>query len=610
VKVLVAEDDPVVGDAFEEALRAGYHGVFRSTGVADTIGRLGDGEVEVLILDVQLKDGTAWDVLDRISSPHPPFRVSLVTAVDLAPPQRWAHIPVFRKPLDHQRLMNAVAEAVAYQLFESHDLGEPGRQNWIERLLLADEPPLAVSVPIGLTAIALVTMVMIPIREVSVGAISASYMVVVLLIAAYAGLAVGVGGAVVAFLAYNFFTVQPYYTFEIASAPLVLNLLAFLAAAVVGAILIGTGRTVSRRQTSDAALSRLRLRLISQTLGVPSGQMADVIARVIREALPEGTQLVLVERSEQIPEWAPPGSVDLARLERRTVETRADGRLVLILPVGSEELVLVARAPVARMADRDRRILSFAANELSRVAEQLALLKAAEAAQQLRARDEAKNALLGAVSHDLRTPLSSMKVAVTTVLEPDLNLSESQRRRLLETVNTEADRLGQMIDHLLDLSRLEAGAFKLSQDQVDLARLTHDATDRVRLSSRREIRVEAAGDSTVVGDAVRLLEVVTNLVDNAARHSTPDTPILVTLRPDDGSVTVAVTDQGPGMSKEEQETLFRPFTKGARSVTGIGLGLAIARSIVQAHGGTIDVVSSPDSGTTMSVRIPRRALRD
>ena len=84
-------------------------------GVDDTVDRLGDGEVEVAILDVQLMDGTAWEVLDRIPSPHPPFRVALVTAVDFAPPQRWAHLPLFRKPLDHQGLMRAVAEAVPYE---------------------------------------------------------------------------------------------------------------------------------------------------------------------------------------------------------------------------------------------------------------------------------------------------------------------------------------------------------------------------------------------------------------------------------------------------------------------------------------------------------------
>lgn len=607
VRILIAEDDPIVGDAFEEALRAGYHSVFRSSGIDDTIGRLGDGEVDVAIIDVQLEDGTAWDALDRVPSPHPPFRVALVTAVDVAPPQRWAHLPVFRKPLDHQGLLNAVAEAASYHR-EAEATDEPGRQNWVERLLLADEPPLAVSVPLSLVAIALVTLLMIPIREEAFGAISAGYTVVVLLIAAYAGVTIGVAAAVIAFLAYNFFTVPPYYSFEIGSAPLVLNLMAFLAAAVVGAILIGTGRTLTRRQTSDAALSRLRLRLLSQTLEVPSNQLLDVITNVIRDALAESTHLALVEPFGEIPSWAPVASVELARAERRTVETRSANGPVLILPVDAEGLLLVASTSGSRMTDHERRILGFASTELSRVSERLELMRAAEAADRLQARDEAKNALLAAVSHDLRTPLASMKVAVTTVLEPSLNLSELQRRHLLETVNEETDRLGEMIDHLLDLSRFESGAFQLSRDEVDLAHLVHDAADRVRLASGREIEVDWTGDVGVVGDSVRLLEVVTNLIDNAARYSTPGTPILVTMRPEAGSVIVAITDHGPGMTREEQEKLFRPFTRGSRSATGTGLGLAITRSIVTAHGGNIEVVSSPGTGTTMAVRIPRRAL--
>jgi two-component system sensor histidine kinase KdpD len=610
VRILVAEDDPVVGDAFEEALRASHNTVFRTTGVDDTVGRLGDGEVEVVILDVQLKDGTAWEVLDRISSPHPPFRVSLVTAVDVAPPQRWAHLTVFRKPLDHQGLIRAVTEAVSYERAQADDVGEPGRQNWIERLLLADEPPLHISAPISLVALALVTLLVIPIREEALGAIGASYTVVVLLIAAYAGMTVGMAGAVVAFLAYNFFTVPPYYSLEIASAPLVLNLIAFLTAAVVGAVLIGTGRKLSRRQTSEATLSRLRLRLLSQSLDVPSGELIGVITRVIREALPDGTHLALVEPSSEIPEWTPAVSADMARFERRTVETRSANRPVLVLPVDTEGALLVASPPGTRITDQDRRILGFAASELSRVSEQLELLRAAESAEKLQARDEAKNALLAAVSHDLRTPLASMKVAVTTVLEPTLNLSDSQRHRLLETINGEVDRLGEMIDHLLDLSRLESGAFRLSQDQVDVTHLVHDAADRVRLASGRQIQIDSPGNASVVGDSVRLLEVVTNLLDNAARYSTPGTPILVAIRPEEGSVIVAVTDHGPGMTREEQDKIFRPFARGSRSGSGSGLGLAITRSIVTAHGGTIEVVSSPGSGTTMSVSIPKRALNE
>ncbi len=600
----------MVGDTFEEALRATHNSVFRATGVADTIGRLGDGEVEVALLDVQLMDGTAWDVLDRIPSPHPPFRVALITAVDVAPPQRWAHLPVFRKPLDHQGLLHAVAEAVPFGRSQPDDASEPSRRNWIERLLLADEPSWAVSVAVSLAAIAVVTLLMIPIREEAFGAISAGYTVVVLLIAAYAGMAVGLGGALIAFLAYNFFTVPPYYTFEIASAPLVLNLAAFFAAAVIGAILIGTGRTLARRQTSDAALSRLRLRLVSQALDVPSNELIDVIARVVREAMPDGTFLELIEPGKQIPDWVPAESADVARDERRTVEARSDNRPVLVLPVDASGVLLVASPPGTRITDQDRRILGFAASELSRVSEQMELLRAAEAAEKLQARDEAKNALLAAVSHDLRTPLASMKVAVTTALEPTLNLTEAQRHKLLETVDGEVDRLDGMIDHLLDLSRLESGAFRLSQEHVDVTHLVRDAADRVHLASGREIQVDSTGIASVDGDPVRLLEVVTNLIDNAARYSTPETPILVTIRPEEGSVIVAVTDHGPGMTREEQDKLFRPFTRGSRSGPGSGLGLAISRSIVNAHGGSIEVVSSPGTGTTMSVSIPRRAIHE
>jgi two-component system sensor histidine kinase KdpD len=316
----------------------------------------------------------------------------------------------------------------------------------------------------------------------------------------------------------------------------------------------------------------------------------------------------LLELTDDIPDWIPSVSYDVARLELRTIETRHGNRPVLLLPIDTNGMVLAASPAGTRLSDQDRRLLGFAATELARLSEKLDLLKAAEATEQLQARDEAKNALLAAVSHDLRTPLASMKVAVTTVLEPDLDLSEDQRRRLLETVNSEVDRLGNMIDHLLDLSRLESGAFRLSQDRVDLAGIARDAADRIRLSSGRIVQVESDGDANVTGDAVRLLEVITNLIDNAARYSSPGSPILATVRAGEGSVTVAVTDQGPGISLDEQEQLFRPFSRGPRAGSGSGLGLAISRSIVTAHGGTIEVVSKAGSGTTMSVNIPKRPL--
>lgn len=610
VRILVAEDDPMVGDAFEEALRAGYNSVVRTVGVDDTAGRLGDGEAEVAILDVQLQDGTAWDVLDRIPTSHPTFRVALVTAVDVAPPQRWAHLPLFRKPLDRQGLMRAVTEAVPYR--QQHE-DESRGPNWIEQLLLADAPPLWVSVPIAFLALGLMTLLVIPIRADAFGAISACYTIVVLAIAAYAGVAVGLLSALVAFLSYNFFTVPPYYTLRIASTSLLIDLLVFLAAATIGAVLVGTGRSLARRRASDAALSRLRLRLISQTVDVPSNQQIGVITRVLKDSVSSGVSLALLELTDEAPEWIPVDAFDQARLERRTVEARSGSYRsgsypVLLLPIDANGMVLAATSHSARIHDQDRRLLGFAATELARVAERVELLKAAEATGRLEARDEAKNALLAAVSHDLRTPLASMKVAVTTALEPDLDLSDVQKNRLLKTVDSEVDRLGTMIDHLLDLSRLESGAFRLNQDQVDLARLTQDAVDRVRLSSGRQIKVGTHGDGVVTGDEVRLLEVITNLIDNAARHSTPNTPILVTVRPEDGSVTVAVTDEGPGLSRDDQEQLFRPFTRLTRAGGGSGLGLAITRSIVTAHQGTIDVVSSPGSGTTMSVTIPRLPL--
>ncbi|MBA2336540.1 MAG: hypothetical protein H0V96_02075 [Acidimicrobiia bacterium] len=135
MKILLAEDDPVVGDAVEHALRSVHHSVRRTTGVADTVGLVGDGVADVVVLDIQLDDGSAWDVLDRIAVPHPPFRVCLISATDLAPQLRWSYIPVFRKPLDQDRLATAIGEAVTFSGSED----DPGlvvrpAVSWLERV--------------------------------------------------------------------------------------------------------------------------------------------------------------------------------------------------------------------------------------------------------------------------------------------------------------------------------------------------------------------------------------------------------------------------------------------------------------------------------------------
>jgi two-component system sensor histidine kinase KdpD len=560
----------------------------------------------VVILDVQLQDGTAWDVLDRTPFPHPPFRVALVSAVDVAPPLRWSHFPLYRKPLDRAGLLRAIEEAVPFESWaEDDDLPPP---DWLERFMTADEPPTALALIVSVLTVAVVTLMMIPLRETAPGAIGAIYAMATLLVAAYAGMRIGLVTAVLAFLARNFFTVLPYYTFEVANSSLVLDLVVFLITAAIGAIVVGTGRTLARRRATDAEMSRLRLRLLAQTADVPSGDVVEVIKRVIGTSLSESAVVAFLQPEDRPPDWCPPTLASQAQAEQRTVEGESEGRPVLVLPLDRGGSLLAATTSGSRLSNLDRLMLGFAATELGRVTERLRLLRKAEVAADLEARDEAKNALLAAVSHDLRTPLASMKVAITTVLEPSVELDEDRQHRLLETVNKEVDRLGGMIDHLLDLSRLESGAFQLKQDQVDLDALVQDAVDRVRLASDRQIRVDSDGIHTVTGDSVRLLEVVTNLMDNAARYSDPASPIDVSLRSEEGSVVISITDQGPGMTEEEQEKLFRPFTRGSRKGEGSGLGLAITRSIVQAHGGAIEVTSSPGSGTTMSVKIPRRAL--
>jgi two-component system sensor histidine kinase KdpD len=600
----VAEDDESLGAVYQEVLEARFHRVKRVAGVAETLAAL--EETDVALLDVQLLDGTAWDVLDRISSPHPQFRVALVTAVATAPPERWSHLPLFVKPLDRAGLEHALDAAVDFRTFGESTLIPPegGVTGWLERLLLADEPSPLVSIPITLGVLAITTLLMYAIKEEAFGAISAGYTVVVLMVAAFAGLRVGIGAAVLAFVLYDYFTIEPYFTFRIARAELVIDLFSFLAAALIGAFLVGTARRLARHRAAEAAVSRLRLRLLAETMQSKPADLVETATRVIREELSPGTRLELI--GDQAPPWVHAADLSRARSERRLVESTWGERPVLLQPAGSDGMVLAASPDAPRLGDLDRRLLSYSVGELGRLLEKAELMEEAASVERLRSQDEAKTALLAAVSHDLRTPLSSMKVAVTAMLGDDIPLTEEQRRRLLETVNVEIDRLAGMVEHLLDLSRLEAGVFRLDREPVDMAKVVWQATDRVRLSSGRVIDVAADRETEVTGDSVRLLEVVTNLVDNASRYSAPATPISVSVRSVADRVLLTVEDQGPGLTEDEVAKLFRPFIRSGSSRGGSGLGLAISRSVVEALGGTISVDSKLGRGTRVEVALPKR----
>jgi two-component system, OmpR family, sensor histidine kinase KdpD len=220
-----------------------------------------------------------------------------------------------------------------------------------------------------------------------------------------------------------------------------------------------------------------------------------------------------------------------------------------------------------------------------------------------------RTALLAAVSHDLRTPLASAKAAVTSLRSSDVSWSESDRTELLATADESLDRLTHLVDNLLDMSRLQAGALSLFPRATGLDEVVSRALDNLELRGRT-VRVDIPESLPAVeADPAILERVIVNLTENALRYAPPDSPPLLAASALGDHVELRVIDRGPGIPEEDRERMFVPFQRlgDTDNTTGVGLGLALARGLTEAMDGTLVAEDTPGGGLTMAVSLPAAA---
>jgi signal transduction histidine kinase len=213
------------------------------------------------------------------------------------------------------------------------------------------------------------------------------------------------------------------------------------------------------------------------------------------------------------------------------------------------------------------------------------------------------------VSHELRTPMAAVIGAARTLQQRWRELSPDQRESFLELIAGETNRLAELIGDVLDTSRIEAGTFSFRFQEVDLGQLVHDTVSNAQLG-QDEVRLLADVQSPlpeIRGDHDRLRQVLTNLIDNAIKYSPAEGEVEVRAYQENGRVLVDVRDRGPGIAKADQKLIFEKFgrvTGGGATRPGTGLGLFIARSIAEAHGGGLEVQSAPAQGATFTLELP------
>jgi two-component system sensor histidine kinase KdpD len=257
-------------------------------------------------------------------------------------------------------------------------------------------------------------------------------------------------------------------------------------------------------------------------------------------------------------------------------------------------------------ADDEQLLMTFV-DQAALAIERARLRDDAAQAAALAASDDLKTALLAAVSHDLRTPLASIKAAATSLLDESVAWNAESRRALLSAIDEETDRLTLMVSNLLDLSRIEGGALRPRLDWYDLDEVIADVVQRMaRRASSHPLRVSLEPDLPMLQfDYVEIAQVLVNLIENAIMHTPAGTPLEIGARRLPDAVEVAVHDAGPGIPVRSQARIFDRFYRAEPgSGAGSGIGLAICRGLVEAHGGRISVESAPGAGTTFRFTLP------
>ncbi|HEY5059419.1 MAG TPA: ATP-binding protein [Gaiellaceae bacterium] len=298
--------------------------------------------------------------------------------------------------------------------------------------------------------------------------------------------------------------------------------------------------------------------------------------------------------------------------DERLVELGLRSELVTPLLVGSRPIGMLSlsREAVDAFSAEEVELVALLGGLVATAVQNIRAYEAERATvEELRQLSALRADFVSLVSHELRSPMSAVMGAARTLQERHDELTAEQRDVLLGLIVREAERLAVLVGDVLDTSRIDAGTFSYSFDVVDLRRLVEDAVVSAMLG-QAEVLVHALLPEpvpTVHGDRERLRQVLTNLIDNAVKYSAEGGEVEVTAHTEDGFVRIAVADRGPGIPLEQQELIFEKFGRAklpGSSKPGTGLGLFIARSIAEAHGGTVEVRAQTGGGTVFTLSLP------
>jgi two-component system sensor histidine kinase KdpD len=441
--------------------------------------------------------------------------------------------------------------------------------------------------------------------------VALTFLLTVLLVAAYWGFRFSVFLAILATLAFNYYFLPPVGTFTVADPQNWVALFAFLVTAGIASELADR----ARRQTADAVQRRRdveRLYSFSQRLLATDNvaELLNAIPLYVCEGFGGKAAAVYLLSSQQIYR-TDPNATWLALQDLQMVSSRGEpvidaqrGISLSPLHLGTRTTGAVGIAGIVLSRATLEALGSMIAIAVERAGaiEKLSQTEAAHQSENLRA------VLLDSVTHELRTPLTGIKAAVTGLLS-DYNLGETERRELLTVINEETDRLDRLVGEATEMAQLDAHKVELHMAQVDIATVIELAVEQSRTvlaDHPLELRVPTSLPKVCV-DSERIAEVLKQLLENAAKYSPPNSPITITAEHKGERIITSVADQGYGIDDFEQSLVFDKFYRGRDqrySAQGTGMGLAIAKALVEAHNGSVSVTSQVGRGSVFSFDLP------
>lgn len=459
------------------------------------------------------------------------------------------------------------------------------------------------------------------------------YLVAVVVAAVYLGRGSAILASVLSVLAFDFFFVDPRYTFAVEDTQYILTFAGLLIVGVVISTLTARAHdqadAATQRESETAALYELSrdltsaldrdniLRIVAQHVEHTFGRDAAILLPLETEdrlhVAAASARLVLPEDELAVADWVyrrgePAGrnTATLPAANLRYLPLKTVRGVIGVLGVAAPE------EPQRNLSPEQRRLMDAFASQSALALERAELAKQARQAEVLQVTEKLQSALLNSVSHELRTPLVSITGALSTLLDSAGQIDPVTQRSLVENALDEAKRLNQLVGNLLDMTRMEAGALTVRLEPGDVQDVIGASLDHLgaRLQDR-DVRVHVPPDLPLAPlDFVPIVQVLVNLLDNALKYAPRDQPIDISARSTDQYVEIEVADRGPGIPPEDLEHVFDRFYRLQRtgSIGGTGLGLSICRGIVEAHGGAIRAQNRAGGGASFVFTLPLKAL--